>query len=87
MLRGGKGKEGAAQILLRAGIASLLNASFHEEAGRLPCENVCVFPYSSAEVITMVNDALNGSRDDMLMLADHLDMINNGIHYIEWPPK
>jgi hypothetical protein len=84
-LRGGGGKKGATQILLRTGVASLLNASFHEVAGH-DIGPGGVFPYTSAEVRQMVTCALaNGDRQEMLDLADHLDMINNGVDYIVWP--
>jgi hypothetical protein len=93
-LKGGRGLEGAGEILLRAGIASLLNASFHEEGGHdIGLDGV--FPYTSAEVIQMVNDAIVASlgdpqdpndddRQPMLDLAYELDQINNGIDYINW---
>jgi hypothetical protein len=43
-LRGGRGEKGGAGNLLRAGTASLLNASFHEEGGH-PIGADGVFPY------------------------------------------
>ena len=44
-----------------------------------------VFPYTTAEVISMVNEALaTGDRTAILTLAGELDEINNGIHYIDW---
>jgi hypothetical protein len=88
-LKGGKGLEGAGEILLRAAIASLLNASFHEEAGHEIGPDG-VFPYTSAEIIAMVNAAIaeavaTEDRQPMLDLAYELDQFNNGIHYIVWP--
>jgi hypothetical protein len=83
-MRGGRGDRGAAEILLRAGIAALLNASFHEMGGH-PIGPDGVFPYTSAEIQTMVNDALlTHDRQTMLDLAYDLDTINNGWHYIDW---
>ena len=65
---GGPNAEGAAEILLRAAIASLLNAS-HPDVN---------FPTSAADVIAMVNAALaTGDRDTMLALATSLDNDNN----------
>jgi hypothetical protein len=84
-LRGGGGPAGGARILLRAGVASLLNASFHEVAGN-PIGPDGAFPYTSAEVIEMVTCALaSGDRQGMLDLAYTLDQINNGIDDIVWP--
>jgi hypothetical protein len=88
LLKGGAGLDGAAEILLRAGIASLLNASFHEEGGHaIGPEGV--FPFTSAEIIDMVNAAIDKSiliedRQPMLDLAYNLDLINNGIEDINW---
>jgi hypothetical protein len=87
-LQGGVGLEGAGEILFRAAIASLLNASFHELGGH-DIGPTGVFPYTSAEVIQMVNDAVAESvayqdRQPMLDLAYELDQINNGIEYINW---
>jgi hypothetical protein len=65
---GGPDAEGAAQILLRAAVAALLNAS-HPDVN---------YPTSAADVITMVNAALaSGDRDTMLALATSLDNDNN----------
>jgi hypothetical protein len=65
---GGPGLDGAAQILLRAAVAALLNAS-----------NPGVqFPLTQSAVIKQVNQALaSGNRDTMLTLADKLDKMNN----------
>ena len=65
---GGSGAEGGARILLRAGIAALLNAA-HPDAG---------YPRSSADVLAQVNAALaSQSRNVMLALATSLDVNNN----------
>lgn len=92
--KGGKGDEGAARILLRAGVAALLNASFHErmnypvggpgEELMLPDGRV-LFPYSSSAIVEMVNGLLIfPNRSAMLLVAKELDDFNDGIHYIEW---
>jgi hypothetical protein len=92
-MRGGRGTDGAAQILLRAGIAALLNASFHETIhdGLTGPNGEIYYPYSSAEVIALVNEALGSvddefmtAREKMLLLAAELDAYNNGIHFINW---
>jgi hypothetical protein len=85
--KGGGGDVGAAQILLRAGTAALLNASFHEYWDH-PLGPTGYYPYSSAQIITMVHEALGGSRQDMLDLAAELDKYNNSAHIIDWdnPP-
>jgi uncharacterized repeat protein (TIGR01451 family) len=65
---GGDGVEGAARILLRAAVASLLNAS-HSGVS---------YPRTAFVVVGDVNDALaSGSRDAMLGLASALDRDNN----------
>lgn len=64
---GGPGGEGAAEILLRAGVAALLNASHPDVA----------YPRTEASVISDVNNALLQSRDSMLALAAQLDADNN----------
>lgn len=65
---GGPGSDGAAEILLRAGVAALLNASH-------PNVN---YPRTTASVLTDVNAALaTHSRDSMLALAAALDADNN----------
>jgi len=65
--QGGPGTAGAAQILLRAAIAALLNsASFGSS-----------YPYSTGSVISMTNTALGGTRDAMISLASSLDTANN----------
>jgi hypothetical protein len=64
---GGTGSTGAAKILLRAGVAALLNAA-----------NPSVdYPLTTAQVIAMVNAALAGTSSDMLALATTLDGYNN----------
>lgn len=65
---GGSGTAGAAQILLRAAVAALLNAS-HAEVD---------YPRTSASIIADVNAALaSNSRSAMLALAGELDEDNN----------
>ena len=67
-LRGGKGELGAAQILLRAAVAALLNAAHGD----------ITYGQTPAQVIAEVNAALaGGSRSTMLSLASELDMYNN----------
>lgn len=92
--KGGKGDEGAARILLRAAVAALLNASFHEEQNSpdvgsdgellLPDGRV-LFPHSSEVIMGLVNGLLFApNRSAMLMVAEELDAVNDGIHYINW---
>jgi hypothetical protein len=65
---GGSGVSGAAEILLRAGVAALLNAAHPSVA----------YPQTPSTVLTTVNAALaSGSRDTMLALAAQLDADNN----------
>jgi hypothetical protein len=64
---GGPGGEGAAEILLRAAVAAVLNAS-HPQVG---------YPRTAAGVISDVNAALLQTRDPMLALAAALDADNN----------
>jgi len=64
---GGPGGEGAAEILLRAAVAALLNASHPDVA----------YPRTTASVIADVNAALLQTRDTMLALAAQLDADNN----------
>jgi hypothetical protein len=64
---GGSGDQGAAEILLRAGVAALLNAAHPSVA----------YPRTPQSVIADVNAALAGSRDTMLALAAALDADNN----------
>jgi hypothetical protein len=65
---GGDDLEGAQKILIRAAIASLLNAQ----------HDLVPFEYDEDEIIDMVNDALaTGDRDIILALADYLDELNN----------
>jgi len=66
--KGGKGVQGAAQILLRAGVAALLNAAN---------PNID-YAKSASEIIADVNGALaSGDRAEMLTLAGELDGFNN----------
>jgi len=65
---GGPGVEGAASILLRAGVAAVLNAASPDVE----------YPRTVAEVIAQVDAALaGGDRDAMLLLAAALDADNN----------
>jgi hypothetical protein len=65
---GGPGVEGAAEILLRAAVAALLNAAHPGVA----------YPRSVAQVVTDVDAALlSHDRDTMLVLAAALDADNN----------
>ena len=67
---GGKGVLGAARILLRAGVAALLNA-----------ESGIGYPLNVVQVQTLVNDALNtNSLSTMLAVAAQLDTFNNLPH-------
>jgi hypothetical protein len=67
---GGSDLEGAAQILLRAAVASVLNAA-HPDVQ---------FAFTEGDVIADVNAALaSGDRDAMLALATELDNANNGV--------
>jgi hypothetical protein len=67
---GGNGKLGAAQILLRAAVAAVLNAA-HPDVQ---------FSFTEGQVIALVNEQLqNGNRDSMLALATELDNANNGV--------
>ena len=66
---GGKGVSGGARILLRAAVASLLNAAHGGVS----------FGLSTADVISQVNAALaTGDRDTMISLGGTLDNLNNG---------
>jgi hypothetical protein len=64
---GGSGGAGAAEILLRAAVAAVLNAS-HPQVS---------YPGTAANVISGVNNALLQTRDPMLALAAQLDADNN----------
>lgn len=65
---GGSGLEGAAEILLRAAVAAVLNAA-HPDVS---------YPLSESQVISDTNAALSSnSRDTMLALAAVLDANNN----------
>jgi hypothetical protein len=67
-LAGGPGTDGAAEILVRAGVAALLNAAHPDVA----------YPRTAASVISDVNAALaTQNRDSMLALAAALDADNN----------
>jgi len=65
---GGEGAEGAARVLLRAGVAGLLDAA-HPEVD---------YPWTEAELISQIDAALaSGDRSQMLALAGTLDAANN----------
>ncbi len=65
---GGTDTNGAAQILLRVGVAALLNAA---------SPNIS-YPLSASQVISQVGSALSsGDRTTMLKLANQLDAFNN----------
>ena len=70
-LKGGKGLDGATQILLRAAVAATLNAA-HEGLG---------YPLrrrTDGGIFDQVNAALaSGDRQTMLDLASYLDRLNN----------
>jgi hypothetical protein len=79
--KGGPGVSGAKEVLLRAGVAALLNASFNEEMGTPPGS----YPLTVDEVIAAVNEALaSENAQTILNLAATLDGYNNGNHYIDW---
>ena len=64
---GGSGIEGAAFILLRAGIAALLNASSSID-----------YPGNESSILDRVNASLTGARrSQMLRLANKYDVKNN----------
>ena len=66
--QGGSGVTGAKQILLRAAVAALLNASHPDIA----------YPLTEGQVINMVTVALGtGNRGAILTLANQLDGLNN----------
>jgi len=68
--QGGNGKLGAAQILLRAAVAAVLNAA-HPDVQ---------FAFTEDQVIALVDAQLQGgNRDSMLALATELDNANNGV--------
>jgi hypothetical protein len=67
-LQGGSGPEGAAEILMRAAVAALLNAA-HPDVS---------YSRTTAQVIGETNAALaSGDRDTMLILAADFDFENN----------
>ena len=85
-LRGGKGFQGAVDILLRHGTAALLNASINEAMAGMGYAGFGAYPYSTQEIIILVNNALaSGDRNIVLSLASALDKINNdGSEYFDW---
>jgi len=67
--QGGSTLNGASQILLRAAVAALLNASNPNVA----------YPMTTGQIVTAVNAALNsGDRTQITNLATKLDNANNG---------
>jgi uncharacterized repeat protein (TIGR01451 family) len=71
--KGGPKLNGAAQILLRAGVAAILNATHPSTT----------YPYTDSEIIAKVNEALATlDRATILTLAKELDMYNNGAHLL-----
>jgi hypothetical protein len=68
-MKGGSGIAGANQILMRAAVAAYLNSAV----------NALHYPFSTANVVSMVNTALgSGNRDLMILTAAKLDKANNG---------
>ena len=68
--QGGSTLNGAAQILLRASVAGLLNSTSSGVA----------YPYTTAQIISSTNSALNsGDRNTMINLATQIDNANNGL--------
>ena len=68
--QGGSDLNGAAQILLRASVAGLLNSTSSGVA----------YPLTTAQIISSTNAALNsGDRNTMLNLATTIDNDNNGL--------
>ncbi len=87
--KGGPGVQGAVEVLLRHGVAALLNASISENLdtdhdGMI--DGYATYPLSTQEVIDRVNAALaSGSRTQMLALASELSGWNEGgSHYVDW---
>lgn len=89
-LKGDDDVVGAISTLLRTAVATVLNASFHEEGngGTIP-EN---FPYTTEEVITALAEALcqedltdEEYLEELHELQEHFTEINEGLHYIDWP--
>jgi hypothetical protein len=80
-LGGGPGVAGAQQNLLRAAIASLLNAAYDSEDGlhlQFPWRRDVVGVNGEPPLIPTVNAALtSGSRSGILALAAQLDTANN----------
>lgn len=83
-LQGGPGVDGAAQILLRAGTAGVLNAAYDVPGGgglfypfrRYSDQTFNGVTYPA--LIPAIRDALNGEdRDTMLNLASFIDQANN----------
>jgi hypothetical protein len=83
-LQGGSDENGAAETLMRAAVASLLNSCFHETLGN-PVGPDGVWPYSVGDLTSVVDEALlTRDRRELLALAAQLDRYNNGIHEIDW---
>jgi hypothetical protein len=85
--KGGPGPAGAAQILLRAGVAALLNADLSEYLiASDQLEGYLPYPYTKQEVLDMVNAALaSNDAATMLGVATDLDDTNNdAMDYFNW---
>jgi hypothetical protein len=67
-MKGGSGVVGATQILMRAAVSALLNAS----------SSSLNYAYTKSQVVSMVNTALaSGNRDAIIIAATKLDIANN----------
>lgn len=74
--KGGICHTGAIRILMRAGVAALLNAEYFGEFNE--AEDISGYYYNADEVIDLVNTALASlDRGQMLSLAEELDFYNN----------
>jgi uncharacterized repeat protein (TIGR01451 family) len=88
--QGGKGTsdEGAVEILLRAAVASLMNACYHQSVGNPVGGPLDFFPLTMEDVVDEVGLALGDTlpidRPIVLELAGLLDSYNNGIGQFDW---
>jgi hypothetical protein len=83
---GGRGAYGGARILLRTGVAAMLNASLWDNEGTSWCSphGYGKYPWSAEKVIEEVTAALEScNKSAMTQLASKLDEWNNGVH--QWP--
>ena len=82
--KGGGGVDGATQILLRAAVASYLNACFVATPanGYSPAS----FPRTPIQVVDQTKAAIStGNRSTILALASTYDLFNNtATHWIVW---